>query len=85
LIVDITADQFEEQPRPVVVDAQSNWHATFRLQPEDQEQPADFERYDKVTTGALTAGHSFSANVRIATRLIAKLVACNSALPGTAL
>lgn len=53
LIIDITADQFEDQPRSVIVDTQSSWHASFQLPPEDREHPADFERYDKATAATL--------------------------------
>jgi hypothetical protein len=53
LIVDITADQFEDQFQSVIVDTLSNWHASFDLHPEDQQHPADFEGYDKGTVATL--------------------------------
>ena len=52
LIVDITADQFPDQHQSVIVDRLSSWHASFRLDPRD-EQHADFERYDAFTAANL--------------------------------
>ena len=51
-IVDITADQFEDPFQSVIVDTLSNWHTSFDLHPEDQQQ-ADFEGYDKGTVATL--------------------------------
>ncbi|MET4214219.1 hypothetical protein [Bradyrhizobium sp. LA2.1] len=53
LIVDITADQFEDHFQPVVVDTTSNWHATFDLDPDDQQHPTNFEEYDEATVVTL--------------------------------
>lgn len=57
LIVDITADQFDDQDAPVIVTRQSPWHATFRLEPEDQQIHADFELYDDNTAFTLAAAY----------------------------
>jgi len=43
LVVDITADQFEEMPHPVVVERSSLWHASFHT---EVLHVADFEIYD---------------------------------------
>jgi hypothetical protein len=51
-VVDITADQFEDQSRSVIVELESKWHESFSRKPEDQ-QPADFEKYDKFTVATL--------------------------------
>jgi hypothetical protein len=61
LIVDITADQFEDQSQSIIVDTQSSWHASFRLHSEDRQHPANFERYDKAT--AATLANAFMAVV----------------------
>jgi hypothetical protein len=53
LVVDITADQFEDQSRSVIVDTLSSWHASFRIDPEDQQHPADFEDYDGAAAATL--------------------------------
>jgi hypothetical protein len=57
LIVDITADQFEDQPRSVIVDTVSNWHASFRLDSEDQRHPADFEKYNEAAAATLASAY----------------------------
>jgi hypothetical protein len=57
LIVDITADQFEDQSQSVIVDTCSIWHASFRLHPEDQQHPADFEKYDEATVSTLAKAY----------------------------
>ena len=46
LIVDITADQFADQPAPVVVTTNSPWHQAFAGK---AQHVADFTTYDKRT------------------------------------
>ncbi|MBR1281324.1 hypothetical protein JQ597_04645 [Bradyrhizobium sp. AUGA SZCCT0177] len=53
MIVDVMADQFGDQFQPVMVDTMSNWHATFDLDPDDQQHPANFEEYDRATVVTL--------------------------------
>jgi hypothetical protein len=61
LVVDITADQFPDQRRSVIVALNSRWHKTFeRDLLEEQEHVADFEQYD----------HRTAAELRIVYRLI---------------
>jgi hypothetical protein len=43
LIVDITADQFDDAPAPVIVGRNSIWHRTF--QHHDKPQPSDFRAW----------------------------------------
>ena len=50
MIVDITADQFEDQFQSIIVETTSNWHD---VDPDDQQHPANFEEYDKVTVATL--------------------------------
>jgi hypothetical protein len=54
LIVDVTADQFPDQRRSVIVALNSRWHKTFeRDLLEEQEHVADFEQYDRRTAAEL--------------------------------
>ena len=62
LVVDITADQFEDQLQPVIVEIDSEWHESFELEPEDQQDSADFERYDEHTVAML--GNAYRVIVR---------------------
>jgi hypothetical protein len=48
LVVDITADQFEDQDQPVIVVVDSQWHSAFDID-EDKQYPVDFEKYDSAT------------------------------------
>ena len=50
LTVDITADQFPDQPQSVIVALNSDWHKTFEC---DHEDVADFEQYDRRTAAKL--------------------------------
>ena len=43
LVVDITADQFDDAPSPVIVSHNSVWHKTFDI--DDKRSPADFRAY----------------------------------------
>lgn len=51
LVVDITADQFEEMGRRVIVEERSQWHATFAQSAEDTHH-ADFQKYDAHTASS---------------------------------
>ena len=51
LIIDITADQFEECNESVIVAKDSEWHRTFDR---DLESEASFKRYDKGTVNRLS-------------------------------
>jgi hypothetical protein len=73
LIVDITADQFEDQSQSIVVDTSSRWHASFRLSPEDQQHPADFEKYDKATAATLANAYMAVAGILNIDRNIGRL------------
>jgi hypothetical protein len=53
LVVDITADQFEDQNRSVIVEMESKWHELFDLDAEDKQDPSDFEAYDQATAAML--------------------------------
>jgi hypothetical protein len=50
LIADITADQFEDQDRPVIVTRDHGWHRGFHG---EVQGVADFERYDSYTVSVL--------------------------------
>jgi hypothetical protein len=62
LVVDITADQFGDQHQPVIVESGSKWHELFRLEARDDENPVDFERYDRATV--ITLWNAYRAVVR---------------------
>ena len=50
IIVDITADQFNNIQQKVIVNTNSNWHEKFYI---ESETPADLERYDRYTQAEL--------------------------------
>lgn len=53
LIVDITADQFDEVEAPVIVAAASAWHAAWEI---DRDRlPGDYRKYDEHTVAHLDA------------------------------
>lgn len=54
LIVDITADQFEEITMPVIVTADSEWHQTFRV---SCRHVADYRVYDDRTVSRLGSAY----------------------------
>jgi hypothetical protein len=63
LVIDITADQFEDQDQPVIVARVSTWHSTFTVEPEDQHH-ADFTLYDAATAATLAqAYHAIVENI----------------------
>lgn len=57
LIVDITADQFEDQSHAVIVETESNWHTSFRVDCDDQRHPADFEKYNEAAAATLASAY----------------------------
>jgi hypothetical protein len=60
-VVDITADQFEDQNRSVIVEIESKWHELFELDDDDKQHPSDFEKYNEAACGSaaerLSSGH----------------------------
>lgn len=54
LVVDITADQFEDQPNSVIVSTDSAWHRTFR---KENEHPSDLDSYEPATKRILMAAY----------------------------
>lgn len=56
LVIDITADQFEDQEQHVIVDYNSEWHSAFDRDAND-DLPADFAQYDEGTVAALTQAY----------------------------
>lgn len=64
LVVDITADQFEDQPGSVIVSSDSAWHRTFR---KDHEHPSDLDSYDPETKRTLTAAYLHIVSMMTAT------------------
>ena len=54
LIIDITADQFEDQNCPVIVTTDHTWHLQFKVKSRDV---ADIERYDEKTRHELNRIH----------------------------
>ena len=50
LIIDITADQFDDCDEPVIVTRESEWHSTFER---DFESEASFINYDPATVNRL--------------------------------
>lgn len=54
LVVDITADQFEDQDAGVIVSSDSAWHAAFNGK---IHSPADFCLYDRQTVFELTRAY----------------------------
>lgn len=63
LVVDITADQFDDQSMPVIVEMASAWHETFRRNGTRDDHHADFEAYDSHT--AATLGNAYRAIQRV--------------------
>lgn len=55
LIVDITADQFEDQTQSVIVTVDQGWHSHFDGK---EEHVADMDIYDLHTKSMLRAGYS---------------------------
>ncbi|HTA99373.1 MAG TPA: hypothetical protein VK804_02770 [Bradyrhizobium sp.] len=53
LIVDITADQFPDQRKSVIVALNPGWHRTFERDLDEKEQVADFEQYDPRTVAEM--------------------------------
>lgn len=53
LIVDITADQFDEVDAPVIVAATSAWHAAWEI--DRHGGPGDYRKYDDRTVAHLDA------------------------------
>ena len=60
-MVDITADQFEDQNRSVIVEIESKWHELFEPDDED-EHPSDFEKYNEAA--AVMLRNAYRAVVR---------------------
>lgn len=54
LVVDITADQFDEVSTPVIVSACSEWHVALKGEVENS---ADFTQYDARTSAMLAAAY----------------------------
>lgn len=54
LVVDITADQFDDQVSPVIVETNSAWHTQFRI---NLEHKADYEIYDRATVAVLASAY----------------------------
>ena len=54
LVVDITADQFDDVTAPVIVSTCSDWHAALNGKAENS---ADFTQYDARTSGMLAAAY----------------------------
>lgn len=50
VIVDITADQFQDQDKPVIVTEDHTWHSQFNI---ENRHMADFTSYDKSTVNIL--------------------------------
>ena len=55
LIVDIAADQFKDQDRPIIVSCDHTWHASFNGQ---VLHIADYEIYDSFTKNNLANSYS---------------------------
>jgi hypothetical protein len=53
---------FGNQYQPVIVESGSKWHELFRLEARDDENPVDFERYDRATI--VTLWNAYRAVVR---------------------
>jgi hypothetical protein len=62
LVVDITADQFEDQNRPVIVEIESEWHELFDLDAADEQYPSNFEKCDEAT--AVMLRNAYRAIIR---------------------
>jgi hypothetical protein len=61
LIVDITADQFDDNQNPVIVTTDFTWHSTFEIQ---DVHNADYEKYDLRTVQELgSAYHMIFAQI----------------------
>jgi hypothetical protein len=54
LIVDVTADQFEDAPAGVIVSRRSDWHATFAVRATN---PTRLDRWDEVTAEGLWSAY----------------------------
>jgi hypothetical protein len=53
LVVDITADQFDDAPVAVIVAAPSPWHQTFEEFEEDHPLPSDFREWHGLSINEL--------------------------------
>jgi hypothetical protein len=62
LVVDITADQFEDQNRSVIVEIESKWHELFELDDDDKQHPSDFEKYNEAA--AVQLRNTYRAIIR---------------------
>lgn len=54
LDIDITADQFTDAPRPIIVCVESPWHRMFRQR---IDHVADFRIYDEQTVSVLSSAY----------------------------
>ena len=61
LIIDIAADQFEDQDQTVIVATNSTWHHLFRHDSENR-YPEDFDKWDRAT--AVMLWNAYRAVVR---------------------
>lgn len=60
LVVDITADQFDEIEEAVIAREGSPWHATFEI---EDDHPADFMCYDPHTRSMLAQAYCVICNL----------------------
>jgi hypothetical protein len=54
LIIDITADQFQDQDCPIFVSEDHSWHSQFEV---DSRRPGNFMLYDENTVSILTKSY----------------------------